>query len=327
MNFSKKTHITLATHASNFHADDLCATAILKTYFTYLYPHIRVKIVRTLDQKKLDVADIVYDIGKIYDPKKLRFDHHQKGGAGERDNGTKYAAVGLIWKHFGPEICAEHTLRITGKKPTKAIVEAQSEIVQNRFISHIDAMDNGQMTYTEIFTDVTPLTLDNYFEMCKVAISSQGKSIPETNKLYDKTFLKLIPMVQGMLRDILTYAIYKEQDNRLAVKVYEKAKDKRVIVCDRFYYFNFGNFPEPLVTVYPDPRGSWGAKVVRKHENSYDARFYFPESWAGLTDEELEQVTGVPGAVFCHNGRFLIVGKTKEVVLKMVEKAFTEAGL
>ncbi len=327
MNFSKKTTLTLATHGSNFHADDLCATAVLKTYFAYYHPKIRLKVIRTLDQQKLDAADIVYDIGKIYDPKKLRFDHHQKGGAGERANGIQYAAIGLVWKHFGADICMAHTLRIVGKKPTKAIAYDQAAIVEKRFIAHIDGMDNGQMTYTENFKDMTPLTLDNYFEMCKVGVSSQGKSIVETNKLYDKTFFKLVPMVQDWLQDILTYAIYKEQDNRLALGVYEKSKDKRVIISDRFYYFNFAKFEEPLVTVYPDPRGTWAAKVVRKDEDSYDARFYFPQSWAGLTDADLEKASGVVGAQFCHNARFLIVAKTKEVVLEMIKKAFALQGL
>jgi uncharacterized UPF0160 family protein len=327
MNFSTTKKLTLATHGSNFHADDLCATGILKTFFAYFYPKIQIKVIRTLDQKKIEAADIVYDIGGVYNPKKLRFDHHQKGGAGERTNGTKYAAIGLVWKEYGTQICSYHTERMTGKKATRAQAIAQSEIVQKRFISHIDAMDNGQMTYTTLFEDVVPLTLDNYFEMCKTGISSQGKSIPETNKLYDKAFFKLIPMVQSWLQDILTYAIYKERDDRLALAVYKKAKDKRIIVCDRFYYFNFGKFEEPLVTVYPDPRGYWAAKIVRAHEDSYDARFYFPDAWAGLSGASLEEVTHIEGSMFCHNAKFLIVGKTKEIVLRMITQAFQEKGI
>lgn len=327
MNFSHKTSLLLATHGSNFHADDLCSTAVLKTFFAYVHPKIKVKVIRTLDQKKLEVADIVYDIGKIYDPKKGRFDHHQTGGSGAHANGIQYAALGLVWKEFGVDICAEHTLRITGKKATKKQAKGQAEIVEKRFISHIDGMDNGQMTYKTLFEDIVPLTLDNYFEMCKVGISSQGKSIPVTNKLYDKQFFQLVPMVQGWIQNILTYAVYKDRDNSLALRVYEKAKDKRIIICDRFYYFNFSKFSEPLVTVYPDPRGYWGAKVVKKNEDSYDARFYFPDAWKGLSDGDLEKVTDVKGSMFCHNARFLIVGKTKEIVLEMVHKAFKEQGL
>jgi uncharacterized UPF0160 family protein len=39
-------------------------------------------------------------------------------------------------------------------------------------------------------------------------------------------------------------------------------------------------------------------------------------------NEELEKVTGIPGSMFCHKSGFLIVNKTKEGVLKMVQEAF-----
>jgi len=42
-----------------------------------------------------------------------------------------------------------------------------------------------------------------------------------------------------------------------------------------------------------------------------------PESWAGKSGEELEKVARVPGAIFCHSGRFLVVAKTKEAILKL----------
>jgi len=36
------------------------------------------EIVRTRDQTVLDTCDIVVDVGGVYDPKKERFDHHQR---------------------------------------------------------------------------------------------------------------------------------------------------------------------------------------------------------------------------------------------------------
>lgn len=327
MNFKNKKTVTLATHSTNFHADEICATAVIKTFFTYSYPKVKVIVQRTLDQKVLDASDIVYDIGKIYDPKKLRFDHHQKGGAGTHENGVQYAAFGLVWKHFGPDVCSVHYHTVTGKKATKAQTQKLFEIVEKRMVTHIDGMDNGQMTYLQTFEDAVPLTIDNYFEMCKVAISSQDSDITKTNKAYEKEFFKLVTLIEGVLQNVLTYAVYKERDESQAVKIYTKAKDKRIIICDRFYYFNFTKLPEPLVIVYPNPRGGWGAKNVRKDETAYDARFYFPEAWRGLTDAELEKVSGIDGAEFCHNSGFLITANTKEAVLELVHKAFAIEGI
>jgi len=327
MNFKNKKTVTLGTHSSNFHADDLLSTVVLKLFFKLLYPDIKVTVKRTLDEEVLNTLDIVYDIGKVYDPKKLRFDHHQKGGSGMHANGVTYAAFGLVWKEFGARICAAHTKKMTGKSVSKKDAEIQAETIEKRVVSHIDGMDNGQMTYTQKFVDAVPFTLDGYFEMCKIAVSSSVEDIQLKNKAYDKEFFRLVPIVERMFEDILSYAMYKNKDEKLALSAYAKAADKRIIVCDRFYGYNFGKLPEPLVIVFPDPRGSWAAKVVRLDESAYDARFYFPESWAGLTDGELEKVTGIAGSVFCHNAKFLVVGKTKKIVLELVYKAFALKGI
>jgi uncharacterized UPF0160 family protein len=46
-----------------------------------------------------------------------------------------------------------------------------------------------------------------------------------------------------------------------------------------------------------------------------------PESWAGLQDKELKKVSGIPGAIFCHKGRFISIWETKEDVLKALHIA------
>ena len=81
------------------------------------------------------------------------------------------------------------------------------------------------------------------------------------------------------------------------------------------------------MVVYPNTRGGWAAKVVRKNEHDYDARFLFPKKWAGKRDEELAKESDVPGAVFCHNARFLAVADSKEHILQMVKNAFNEQNI
>ena len=50
-----------------------------------------------------------------------------------------------------------------------------------------------------------------------------------------------------------------------------------------------------------------------------------PAAWAGLTNGELEAVCGVPGASFCHNGRFIAAARTREAALAMAGLAVEEA--
>ena len=41
-------------------------------------------------------------------------------------------------------------------------------------------------------------------------------------------------------------------------------------------------------------------------------RLPLPQEWAGLLGEELQKLSGIQGAVFCHKGRFVSVWETKE---------------
>ena len=65
-------------------------------------------IVRTRDVAVIDQATIVVDVGAVYDPEKLRFDHHQRGfqETFSVDHTVKLSSAGLIYKHFGRDIIA-----------------------------------------------------------------------------------------------------------------------------------------------------------------------------------------------------------------------------
>jgi len=62
-------------------------------------------------------------------------------------------------------------------------------------------------------------------------------------------------------------------------------------------------------------------KCVRDNPVEFPLRKSLPEGWAGKSGEELEKVTGVKGAVFCHRGLFTAVAETKEAITKMAEIA------
>lgn len=303
--------INLLTHSGLFHADDIFATALLNLYFKNKEPKTKLKYKRSIEQEDIDKADIVYDIGRIYNPKKLRFDHHQNDVNLVRKSGIPYAAFGLIFKHFGSELVS----MISDNKNKKFIQEC-FDSVEKKLVLHIDAMDNGVLTYKQIIDEVDVLTVDNYFRIARSAVESKGY------KEMDKKFFELVKLSESIIENIVLYAIKAEKTKKIAIKFYEKSKDKRIIICDVFCNFNFNKFSEPLIIIYPDLRGNWSATVVEKDDGLYNARIYFPESWRGLNDSELEKVTGIEGSTFCHKSGFLAVNKTKEGVLKMVYEAF-----
>jgi len=86
------TNITIATHDGNFHADDVFSIAALKAVFPTF------TLIRTRDLTLIAKADIVIDVGGEHNEDTGRFDHHQRGGAGARENGIPFSSFGLFGK-------------------------------------------------------------------------------------------------------------------------------------------------------------------------------------------------------------------------------------
>ncbi|MHB9102314.1 MAG: MYG1 family protein, partial [Sulfuricella sp.] len=78
-----------ATHSGSFHADDVLAAATLRLVNPAL------PILRTRDQEQLDAADIIFDVGRVFDSAACRFDHHQLEYKEARENGLPYSSFGL----------------------------------------------------------------------------------------------------------------------------------------------------------------------------------------------------------------------------------------
>lgn len=292
MSFFNKKKI-LVTHDGSFHADDLFATATLAILFDG-----NIKVIRTRDLKQIESADIVYDVGGIYNPEIGRFDHHQQGGAGTRANGIPYASFGLVWKTYGEQICG-------GKEI--------ADKIETKLVEPIDANDNG-INIFNVTGNIAPYTIqDMLFDFRPSWKEKQD---------YDSCFLELIPII----KKIIVREIIKTKDeleaSSIIRKAYDEASDKRVIILNGNYPWSetIDLYEEPLYVAYMKG-GLWRAEAIRKEKNNYEVKKQFPESWAGKRDEEMTKETGVPDAVFCHNGRFLIVAKSKEGIMALVEKA------
>jgi len=105
---------------------------------------------------------------------------------------------------------------------------------------------------------------------------------------------------------------------------YEKAEDKRLIIFDGSYPWRtvLVEYPEPLFVIsYKKESDTWRINAIPINPYSYENRKNLPKEWAGLRDSDLREVTGVEDAIFCHNGLFLAVAKSKEGVLKLGKEA------
>jgi len=289
----------LITHDGSFHSDDIFACATLCLVLEK--NDEKFEIIRTRDEKIIKTGDYVFDIGGIYDKNTDRFDHHQLGGAGKRSTGIEYASFGLVWGKFGKMLTDN---------------EKVVEILDKRLVAPIDAFDNG-FDLVENKYEVTPYYIQHLF-------LSMRPTWREENLSKDIMFLKCVEIAKV----VLTREIIQAQDALLAEElvtaVYSSTQDKRIIVLEKNYPYEniLINFPEPLFVIYPrEADNFWGIKAVRENSKTFINRKNFPKLWAGLKDEDLQNVSSVPDAVFCHRGLFMAVAKTKEGAMKLAQIA------
>ena len=79
-----------------------------------------------------------------------------------------------------------------------------------------------------------------------------------------------------------------------------------------------------VFVIFPSNRGGYAIKTIPKSNEDRSSRCEIPAEWAGKTDNELEEISGIKDLIFCHIGRFIISCKTKEAAIKAVEKIINE---
>ncbi len=301
MKINNRKLIKLVTHNGSFHADDVFAAATLIIMLEKKGQNF--EIIRTRDPEIIQKGDYVFDVGGIYDEAKNRFDHHQTGGAGKRENGIEYSSFGLVWKKFGAEI--------SGSKEI-------ADLTERKLVIPVDANDNAIDLYKNNFSNILPYTLQDVLAIFSpTSLEAMGK---------DGQFLKAL----GWAKEILTREIKKTKDQIEITKIihefYRQTADKRLIIINqpkvsRFEIWDaLQNFLEPLFVVYGDNL-DWSVVAIRKDNNSFGNRKDFPANWGGVYREDLQKITGVSDAIFCHRGLFMAVAKSKEGAVALAQKA------
>jgi uncharacterized UPF0160 family protein len=278
---------TIVTHNGNFHADDVFSIAALKSIFP------SITLVRTRDLAVISDADIVIDVGGEYDPESGRFDHHQRGGAGERENGIPYSSFGLMWNKYGVDICQ-------GNQDVANAVDAG-------LVSTIDAIDCGHVegVYDGISLSQT--------------ISMFNPTWQE-DKHFDVCFDEAVEFASRVLSRFIAAASGGINAKTIVAKAIENAQDPRVIVLDKYTPWKktvHALTDKALYVIYPSQSGEWRIQTVPVEPGSFEDKKPLPKEWAGLSDKALQQVTGINDAMFCHNGLFIAGAKSFESTMHM----------
>jgi len=278
---------TVVTHNGNFHADDVFSVAALKIIMPIF------NLIRTRDIEVISKADIVIDVGNKYDPDAGRFDHHQRGGAGERDNGIPYSSFGLIWKKYGLEICQGN--------------QAVANAVDTALVAKIDAVDCGQVEGV-----YNGISLSESIGMFNPTWQEEGD--------FDSCFNEAVDFSSRILARFIASAEGELNAQEVVAKAVQNAEDPQVIVLAKYTPWKkvvHTLSKKALFVIYPAEAGKWIIHTVPTELGSFEDRKPLPKQWAGLSDKALQEVTGVDDALFCHNNLFIAVAASFESIKKM----------
>lgn len=297
----------LVTHSGGFHADEVLSTVILSRLFP------AAKVVRTRAPEWLaPAADrIVYDVGGAYDADRAIFDHHQRG-APLREDGRPYSSFGLVWKHYGRDY-----LRSFGLPEDRH--DRLHERFDASFVLPVDLMDNGAYDPDGTISD---LLLPSLIESLKPVFDDTA---PDAD---DLAFHRAVEIARAFVEAKMGRSAAKLRAEAVVMQGIADAGEGKVLELPMGMPFRpsvvKAGADHLLFVVHP--RGKdWCITGIRREDEGFALRADLPVAWAGLTNGDLEAASGVEGALFCHNGRFIATAATREAILRMAAIAVAEA--
>ncbi|MGE7369125.1 MYG1 family protein [Neorhizobium sp. NPDC001467] len=299
----------LVTHSGGFHADELMSSVIL----TRLFPNAKLVRSRATEWITPGCDRIIYDVGGAYDAEAGIFDHHQRG-APLRQDGSPYSSFGLIWKHFG----RAYLLALDVPDVHADDVHAAFD---QKFVLPIDLMDNGALDPSSA-GPLAGLTLSALLETLKPVFDMRDEGAD------DRAFDVALGVARTFVEAAIAQRAAKLRAESLVLGAIAETGDHPVLELPMGMPFRpaivKAGAEHLLFVVHPREK-DWCVTGIRRSDEGFELRADLPAAWAGLNNGELEQVSGVVGASFCHNARFIAAAKTREAALAMAKIAVREA--
>ena len=261
------------THAGVFHADDVFATALLKI----VYPDI---VIERGTKVPDDYDGIVYDIGYG------KYDHHQADHK-IRENGVSYAAFGLLWEEYGPELVGEEMAAAFDKE----------------FVQRLDLSDN---------------TGENE-AVC--SLIAGYNSLWDEDSDQDEQFMEAVNVAKEMLERQIKKMISKKKAAEEVRNQISQAKDHILILEKAMPWKEALVDTDILYVIMRSIRGGYNVQAVPKTIDTTELKKAFPKAWCGAAKEDLVKMTGIETFTFCHFNGFLCVAETLEDAVKIAEDA------
>lgn len=298
------------THSGIFHADDVMAAAIISMRYS---GSNGVRLAR--------VPSINHDIGLglYFDIGGGKFDHHQKGGNGFRDNGVPYASAGLIWNRFGYMIIDKFG-RHSGIKLTSKSIKSIMNKVDYDLIQGIDANDCGVFPPVNYPTQGTTIS---------TAIRGFNPCWRETQD-FDGQFLRAVDFALDVLNNCIRSAVSSVLAEDVVYGKIEESDGQLLILEESLPWMSpiFNPSEETkekaaslLYAIFPGLRGGWQWRAIPTElKKGAPFRNPTPDSWCGFGGLDLQKKCGIDDATFVHQSGHTGGAQSREGTIMMVKK-------
>lgn len=288
----------VGTHNGSFHPDEVFAYAFLKLINADL------NIVRTRDNEKLKECDFIFDVAidGIHNP----YDHHyeNKEYRCEDEYNIPYSSFGLIWRDLGLQYIEEF-----GLEEDEAYRLFKS--IDYRLVRSIDADDNG----VDIASDM--------FDIADV-IGSLNPSW-DSDISHDVAFNEAVLIAQKILKGLIDKEVSKSSARHIVNEAFAKSQNGIMVLKTYVPWesqlLSLNADEKVKIVVFPGHDGDYKLRVVPKYRKGFETLIDLPAEWAGKRNSELQEITGVDDAIFCHSGRFLAAAETFSGAIKLAKLA------
>ena len=299
----------LVTHSGGFHADELLSSVVL----TQLFP--QATLLRSRDKQWITPAadKIIYDVGGDFNAEAQIFDHHQRPSP-LREDDQPYSSFGLIWAQYGRAYLAAMSV-------PEADIDAIHTTFDTKFVLPIDLLDNGAIE-PSVAGPLSILTLPALLGSLKPVFDDNSPTAD------DDAFFNALPIARSFVEALVRNLAAKARAQTIVMEAIERAGTSPILELPMGmpYRSALDKAEADHILFVVNPRGDdWALGGIKISNDTFDQRADLPASWAGLTDGDLEAASGVKGAKFCHNARFIAVANSREAILTMANLAVAEA--
>jgi uncharacterized UPF0160 family protein len=285
---------SVAVHDGSFHADEVCACALLVAFQLV----DRDKIVRSRDPAVLQNCEYVCDVGGVYDPARKLFDHHQVTYQGS------LSSAGMVLAYL---------------REKQLVTQKEYHFFNESLIRGVDDHDNGRApltpgvcSFSQVISNFSPIEHE------------------ADNSVETAAFFQAVDFATGHMKRLHERFLYIAKSKQIVEETMRKFKDCLIFDSSLPWQDNFfdldGEHHPAMFVIMPSGK-HWKLRGIPP--NSHDrmkVRCPLPLEWAGIMQADLQKISGIPGAIFCHKGRFISVWETFEDAIRALKEVLKKAG-